>query len=137
MKLLLRCRRIILQDAATFLILGKENSLVNTRPSANNLFLSEEFRSFQEQVKVAISTPVNDRLQEFENVFPHLVDSQNEVSSRIAGFDQQLNFGHRKLQEEIVGLKQQVIIDHQVDVSLYVFKVISLNKHKDQKKFEL
>ncbi|CAO3657686.1 unnamed protein product [Mucor hiemalis] len=38
LKLLVRCRRIILQDAAVFLCLGKENDIVNTRLSVSNVF---------------------------------------------------------------------------------------------------
>ncbi|CAO3649705.1 unnamed protein product [Mucor hiemalis] len=90
LKLLIRCRRIILQDAAVFLIWKKENDVVNSLPSLNNFFLTEQFQQFQAQIKVAINTPTNDRLQEYENLVPHIVDSHNEVSSRLAGFDQQL-----------------------------------------------
>lgn len=117
LKLLLRCRRIILQDAAVYIILKKENDIVNTFPSPTNLFLSPQFQLFQEQVKRAISTPTNDRLQEYESLVPHIVDSQNEVSCRIAGFDQQLKQAQKNIQQdlkqEIAELKQQLQFNQQ------------------------
>lgn len=112
LKLLIRCRRIILQDSAVYLILKKENGIVNTYPSSNNLFISPGFRAFQQQIQLAINTPTNDRLQEYECLVPHIVDSQNEVSSKIAGFGQQLIQVQHNLQQnirqEVLELKQQL-----------------------------
>lgn len=118
LKMLIRCRRIILQDAAVYLLAKKENYIVNTHPSAFNLFRSHQFKAFQEQVKVALETPMNDRLREYENIFPHLVDSQNEVSSRIAGFDQQLNQSQVKIQREVADIRHQKR-DNQDSMSKY------------------
>ncbi|CEP10646.1 hypothetical protein [Parasitella parasitica] len=80
---------------------AKENDIINTYSSVNNFFLSPEFILFQEQVKLAINTPTNDRLQEYESLVPHIVGSQNEVSSRIAGFDSQLTQIQQNLQQDI------------------------------------
>ncbi|CEP09606.1 hypothetical protein [Parasitella parasitica] len=41
LKLLIRCRRIILQDSAVYLILKRENDIVNTYPSVNNFSLGD------------------------------------------------------------------------------------------------
>ncbi|KAI7851182.1 hypothetical protein BDC45DRAFT_514994, partial [Circinella umbellata] len=67
LRLLVRCRRIILQDAAVFLYVKRENAVVNSkrRHGENNLFLSPEFKEFQEQVIASLNNPSTNRLQDY------------------------------------------------------------------------
>ncbi|KAI8635875.1 hypothetical protein BD408DRAFT_462792 [Parasitella parasitica] len=81
-------------------------------------FVEDDFKIFQEQVRRSINTPTNDdRLQDYESLVPHIVDSPNEVSSRIAGFDQQLTQIQKNIQrdlrQEILELKQQSLLNQQ------------------------
>lgn len=90
-RLLVRCRRVILQDAAVYLHLKKENCFVNTKKTSNlneNPFISTEFNSFQEDVIKAINTPSIDRLQEYEGLVPNIVDTQKEVSTGLSEMNQ-------------------------------------------------
>ncbi|KAI9021416.1 hypothetical protein CLU79DRAFT_753236 [Phycomyces nitens] len=94
LRLLIRCRRVILQDAAVYIYLKKENSLVNTNVERNvlssNPFLSAEFKLFQDSIVEAITTPSINRLQEYECLVPNIVDSQKEVSTRLGEISHQM-----------------------------------------------
>ena len=127
LRLLVRCRRIILQDAAVFLYVKRENAVVNSkrRHGENNLFLSPEFKEFQEQVIASLNNPSTNRLQDYEELVPHIVDSQVEVANRLGeisnkldksndritgvqdSFDQQQQSSSR-LESVILGMGQQV-----------------------------
>lgn len=112
LRLLVRCRRVILQDAAVFLHLGKENAFVNTKARSENPFTSSSFKDFQEHVADAVSAPSIDRLQEFEGLVPNIVDSQKVVSNRIAELNirmarEQLQSNNRFSRIEDMFLQQQ------------------------------
>ncbi|OAD73359.1 hypothetical protein PHYBLDRAFT_168717 [Phycomyces blakesleeanus NRRL 1555(-)] len=79
-RLLIRCRRIILQDAAFYLYLNKENKHINTR---NLPFSSNSFKMFQEDNVAAITNPSVGRLEEYESLVPNIVDTNKEVASRV------------------------------------------------------
>ncbi|KAG2215399.1 hypothetical protein INT45_009473 [Circinella minor] len=81
-----------------FLYLKRENAVVNSkrRHDENNLFLTPEFKEFQKQVIASLNNPSTDRLQEYEELVPHIVDLQVEV---------QLS---SRLESVILGMEQQV-----------------------------
>ena len=97
LRLLVRCRRIILQDAAVYLHFKKENTFVNSKMrngSGHNLFITADFKNFQGEVIEAINTPSVNRLQEYEGLVPDIVDSQMEVSNRLG------EINHRMTREQ-------------------------------------
>lgn len=80
MGLLVRCRRIILQDAAVYLYFNKVNKHINHKSS---VFSSESFRQFQEDIITAINNRSVGRLEEYEDLVPNLVDTHREVASQV------------------------------------------------------
>ncbi|CAO0801485.1 unnamed protein product [Mucor circinelloides] len=81
LRLLIRCRRIILQDAAVYLYFNKQNKHVNT---SSPIFSSYRFRMFQEDAVAAITSPTIGRLEEYEGLVPNIVDTSKQVATRIA-----------------------------------------------------
>jgi hypothetical protein len=91
LKLLLRLRRVILQDAAVFLFERRTNKLVHdgeiNQDGTINIFATIEFKRFQEELLSQLDNPVDDRLGEYENLVPELVDVQKEFTHRLAGIE--------------------------------------------------
>lgn len=83
LKLLVRLRRVILQDAATMLFLNRPNELLKTE-----VFASSEFQAFKGDVFSVLSeADIPNRLQEYEGLVPEIVNAQRELS----GSAQQIN----------------------------------------------
>ncbi|KAG2206098.1 hypothetical protein INT47_003747, partial [Mucor saturninus] len=88
LRLLIRCRRIILQDAAIYLYMNKENKYVsNDKP----LFSNYQFKMFQQDVIAAINSPSIGRLEEYEGLVPNIVDTNKEVARRVAEATQRIS----------------------------------------------
>ncbi|KAI9327252.1 hypothetical protein BD770DRAFT_449902 [Pilaira anomala] len=87
LRLLLRCRRIVLQDAAVYLHLNRQNKLVNSK---NALFSGDQFKEFQKEVIAAAASPSISRLEEYEGLVPNLVDTHKDVSRRVAEANQRI-----------------------------------------------
>lgn len=100
---MVRCRRIILQDAAVYLHLKKENNYINTKSNStrDNPFATAEFAKFQQEVIAAINSPSTDRLQEYEELVPSLVDSQKEVVARMTENHIRLLHGQHQQNERL------------------------------------
>ncbi|OAD65350.1 hypothetical protein PHYBLDRAFT_153601 [Phycomyces blakesleeanus NRRL 1555(-)] len=75
-----RLQRIILQDAAIYLYLNKENKHIHTR---NLPFSSNSFRMFQEDIIAAITSPSIGRLEEYKSLVPNIVNMNKEVANRV------------------------------------------------------
>ncbi|KAF9341114.1 hypothetical protein BGX26_008769, partial [Mortierella sp. AD094] len=69
LKLLVRCRRVILQDAAIRLHKGSTSSALN-----NPIFESLQFKKFQAHVVQEMDSLEDNRLQDFENIIPRIAD---------------------------------------------------------------
>ncbi|KAI8637895.1 hypothetical protein BD408DRAFT_436565 [Parasitella parasitica] len=71
LKLLVRLRRVILQDAAAMLFLNRPNKLLEDAIS-----LTPEFLAFKEDVfSVLRNSDVPSRLQEFEDLVPEIINA--------------------------------------------------------------
>ncbi|KAL9538430.1 hypothetical protein PS6_011559, partial [Mucor atramentarius] len=93
LRLLIRCRRIILQDAAVYLYFNKQNKHVNT---SSPIFSSYRFRMFQEDLVAAITSPTIGRLEEYEGLVPNIVDTSKQVATQIA----EINHRVMRLQQQ-------------------------------------
>ncbi|CEP10192.1 hypothetical protein [Parasitella parasitica] len=119
LRLLIRCRRLILQDAAVYLYLKRENNWVNTKIP---IFSSDAFKAFQEDVVIAVANPSIDRLQEFEGLVPNLVDNSREVAGQISDVNNKLVHLQREQQQSIHSIenyRQQSIQDTAVLVGMH------------------
>ncbi|OAD76857.1 hypothetical protein PHYBLDRAFT_142363 [Phycomyces blakesleeanus NRRL 1555(-)] len=87
LRLLIQCRRIILQDAAVYLYLNKENKHINTR---NLPFSSNSFRMFQEDIVAAITSSSISRLEEYKSFVPNIVNTNKEVANRVTEVNHQI-----------------------------------------------
>ncbi|KAG2203683.1 hypothetical protein INT46_003330 [Mucor plumbeus] len=87
LRLLIRCRRINLQDAAVYMYLNKENKHVNSR---SRIFSSNSFKMFQEDIVAAITSPSVGRLEEYEGLVLDLVNTHKQVASRVAEVNRRL-----------------------------------------------
>lgn len=106
LNLLLRCRRIILQDAAVFLSMNRTNRLVD-----NDVFKSPAFKAFQEDVAAALDDTEYTRLQEFEGLVPNIVDSQKEVAAHLSQINNQMLRDTQSINSQFASL--QGFIDQQ------------------------
>ncbi|KAI8637181.1 hypothetical protein BD408DRAFT_486420 [Parasitella parasitica] len=83
LKLLVRLRRVILQDAAAMLFLNRPSKLLE-----DAIFSTPEFLAFKEDVfSVLRNSDAPSRLQEFEGLVPEIINAQRELS----GSTQQIN----------------------------------------------
>ncbi|KAI7870889.1 uncharacterized protein EV154DRAFT_570817 [Mucor mucedo] len=88
LRLLIRCRRIILQDAAIYLYMNKENKHVS---NDKRLFSNYQFKMFEQDVIAAINSPSIDRLEEHEGLAPNILDTDKEVARRVAEAARQIS----------------------------------------------
>lgn len=116
LRLLIRCRRVILQDAAVYLYFKKENSVVSSKlpdDSKYNPFISTNFKEFQEEVVNAINRPSVNRLQEYEGLVPNIVDSQIEVSNRLSEMNYKLTRDQQKNNDRLNTIENSLTKNHQ------------------------
>ena len=116
LRLLVRCRRVILQDAAVYLYFKKENSVVNSKfpeEPKYNPFTTTNFKEFQEEVVNAINTPSINRLQEYEGLVPNIVDSHMEVSNRLAEMNYRLTRDQQKNNDRSNAIENSLNKHHQ------------------------
>ncbi|KAI7847405.1 hypothetical protein BDC45DRAFT_541920 [Circinella umbellata] len=103
LRLLIRCRRVILQDAAVYLYFKKENSVVSSKLPDDpkyNPFLSTNFKEFQEVVSNRLSEmnykltrdqqKNNDRSNAIENSLNKHHQDSSRIESILLGLSQQL-----------------------------------------------
>ncbi|KAF9426552.1 hypothetical protein BGZ76_002704 [Entomortierella beljakovae] len=79
LKLLVRCRRIILQYAAVHLYKGRKNNLLKDR-----VFRLPMFLEFQKEAVVALKNPELDQLHAYEQLVPTLVDVSKGVATKLS-----------------------------------------------------
>ena len=116
MRLLVRCSRVILQDAVVYLYFKKENSVVNSKIPKEpkyNPFITTEFKEFQDKVVNAINTLTVNRLQEYKGLVPNIVDSQMEVSNRLAEMNYRLTRGQQKNSDRLNTIENSLNKHHQ------------------------
>lgn len=106
LRLLIRCRRIILQDAAVYLFLNKEKKYIYTKSYP---FASEIFKKFQEDVVAAVASPSVGRLEEYESLVPSIVDTSKEVSSRITEVNHRIVRLQQQQDSQFERLQQQTV----------------------------
>ncbi|KAF9176315.1 hypothetical protein BGZ49_006402, partial [Haplosporangium sp. Z 27] len=95
LKLLVRCRRVILQDAAVLLHIGWWSSVLD-----NPVFGTTQFREFQDQVVRELDTLEDNRLNDIENIIPRIAE---EIRSNREASDAQL----RKVLAEVERLYKE------------------------------
>lgn len=107
LKLLIRCRRIILQDAAVLLHEKRENNIVNRKCNDNtpNLFASALFQHFQDDLITILRTPAINQLQQYEHLVPSIVDAQKAVVTRLVEIGNKLERQQKTGQERIEALE--------------------------------
>ncbi|KAG2222130.1 hypothetical protein INT45_007566 [Circinella minor] len=116
LRLLVRCRRVILQDAAVYLYFRKENGVVRSKLPDDpkyNPFISTNFKEFQEEVVNAINRPSVNRLQDYEGLVPNIVDSQIKVSNRLSEINYKLTRDQQKNNDRLNMIENSLNKNHQ------------------------
>ncbi|CEP07249.1 hypothetical protein [Parasitella parasitica] len=89
--LLVRLRRVVLQDAAAFLNHRKESYLVNTKKTQIcNPFSSFFLKSFAEEVNTITRRPQSNRLEQYEHLVPDIINAQSDVSNRMTSLQEKM-----------------------------------------------
>ena len=113
--LLVRCRRIILQDAAALLHAGQVNKLLR-----DDVFQSSAFKEFQKEVRAVLENPEPNPLEGYEQLVPTLVESQNTMTTRFMELNraQERNELQRQQKEhrqqvDFREMQQQMLLEQQ------------------------
>lgn len=99
LKLLLRCRRIILQDAAIRLIYNHKNNTLS-----HSIFCSPEFMAFQKDVQDALTADVVTPLEKYQAMVPDLVRQLGALDRQVVNNTSQ----HHQLQDRVGRMQQDL-----------------------------
>jgi hypothetical protein len=97
LKLLLRCRRVILQDAAFRLIYNYKNNTLS-----HPVFCTPEFEAFQKDVHDALAADVVTPLEKYQAMVPDLVHQLGALDRQVVNNTNQ----HHQLQDQVARMQQ-------------------------------
>ncbi|KAI8646777.1 hypothetical protein BD408DRAFT_409712 [Parasitella parasitica] len=112
LKLLVRLRRVILQDAAAMLFLNRPNKLLE-----DAIFSTPEFLAFKEDVfSVLRNSDVPSRLQEFEGLVPEIINAQRELSGSTLQINNQILRTNQHFDKQFAFMMHTINSNHKQEV---------------------